>query len=81
VVEEKQDRKRGARIVVWALIIICAALFVGDFFVKKDTTHFAFERTSQFYAVYGFVACAVLVLLAKYVLRPLVMRREDYYEE
>jgi uncharacterized membrane protein YesL len=33
-----------------------------------------------FYAIYGFVACAFLVLAAKYILRPLVKREEDYYD-
>jgi len=31
-----------------------------------------------FYALYGFVACVLLVLLAK-EMRKLVMRNEDYY--
>jgi hypothetical protein len=33
-----------------------------------------------FYALYGFVACVLLVLLAK-EMRKLVMRDEDYYEQ
>jgi len=32
-----------------------------------------------FYSLYGFVACVILVLLAK-EMRKLVMRDEDYYE-
>ncbi len=43
--------------------------------------HFKWEQWPGFYAVYGFVACVLLVLIAKHVLRPLVMRGEDYYEE
>ena len=37
-------------------------------------------KSFGFYAVYGFVACVVLVLVAKYILRPMVIRKEDYYE-
>ena len=32
-----------------------------------------------FYAGYGFVACVLLVLIAK-EMRKLLMRREDYYD-
>ena len=54
-------------------------LLVIEFFVHKHP-HFLWEEWPEFYAVYGFVACVVLVLAAKYILRPLVKRREDYYD-
>jgi len=54
-------------------------LLVLDFFVHKHT-YFPWEEAPEFYAVFGFVACVGLVLVAKYVLRPLVMRKEDYYD-
>jgi hypothetical protein len=41
---------------------------------------FPWEGWFGFYAVFGFVACVALVLSAKYVLRPIVMRDEDYYD-
>lgn len=58
----------------------CVLLLVGDFFVPKEHVHFEWERWPQFYGVYGFVSCVVLVMLAKHGLRPLVMRDEDYYD-
>lgn len=42
--------------------------------------HFAWEQWPGFYAVFGFVACVVLVLVSRFILRPLVMRDEDYYD-
>ena len=38
------------------------------------------ERLPGFYGFYGFVACVALVLLSK-LLRKVVMRRDDYYDE
>lgn len=58
-----------------ALLILLAI----EFFVHKHP-HFAWEEWPEFYAIYGFVACVVLVLVSKYILRPLVKRREDYYD-
>jgi len=57
-----------------------AVLLIGDFFVHKHA-FFGWESWPEFYAVYGFVACVVLVLISKYVLRPLVMRDEEYYDD
>jgi hypothetical protein len=41
---------------------------------------FPVEDLFAWYALYGFVACVSLVLLAK-VLRVLIHRPEDYYDE
>jgi drug/metabolite transporter (DMT)-like permease len=54
-------------------------LLIIDLFVHKHP-HFPWEGWLEFYAVYGFVACVALVITAKYILRPLVKRREDYYD-
>lgn len=58
----------------------CVALLLAvDLFFHKHAI-FPWEAAFGFYSVYGFVACVVLVLVAKYILRPLVMRKEDYYD-
>lgn len=54
-------------------------LFVIDLFVHKHA-HFPWEHWPVFYAIFGFVACVLLVLISRFVLRPLVKRGEDYYE-
>jgi len=54
-------------------------LLIIDFFIHKHP-HFPWEGWLEFYAVYGFVAGVALVLAAKYILRPLMKRREDYYD-
>lgn len=58
---------------------VLVLLIIIDFFTPKHP-HFRWEEYPSFYAVYGFVACVVLVLFAKYVLRPIVKRKEDYYD-
>jgi len=54
-------------------------LLLVDLFIHKHA-YFAWGEWPEFYAVYGFVACVALVVAAKYILRPLVKRREDYYD-
>lgn len=74
------DKPERVKAVIVLLFISCAGLLLGDTLVPKDHAHFAWEAGFGFYAAYGFVACVLLVLISKYVLRPLIMRKEDYYD-
>ena len=72
------DHRRNVDFIVYALFAISAALFAVDTIVPKHSP-FAIEYTFGFYAIFGFVGCVALVLIAK-GLRVLLMRREDYYD-
>jgi len=73
------DKPRNVKILFAGYYSSLGILLILDFFVHKHA-HFQWAEWPEFYAVYGLVACVVLVLVAKYVLRPLVKRREDYYD-
>ena len=60
-------------------LFILMDLLFGYVWADKEA-HFGWESTIGFYASYGFVSCVLLVLVAKYFLRPLVIRDEDYYD-
>jgi len=62
--------------VFFAFLIVILGL---DFVIHRHTD-LVWEEWPGFYCVYGFVACVLLVLVSKYVLRPLVKRDEDYYD-
>jgi len=72
------DHPRNVTRVVYALGVLCAAMFAADFFYTKKV-HFDVEKLFGFYAVYGFLGSVGLVLAAK-AMRPLLRRDEDYYE-
>lgn len=72
------DNPKNVSRLIRSLYIICAMLFVADFFVHRHTVH-PWEDFTGFYALYGFIACVILVVMAKW-LRKLVMRKEDYYD-
>jgi hypothetical protein len=57
---------------------ICALLFLLDFILHRHITH-SWENAPVFYALFGFIACVALVLLAK-LMRKVLMRKEDYYD-
>jgi len=72
------DKPQNVRRVLWALVAICIATIGADFVYHRHIVH-PWEGVWGFYAIYGFVACVVLVLVAK-ELRKLLMRAEDYYD-
>jgi len=72
------DKRRNRRRVVHGLVALCLLLLGLDAFVHRHATH-PWDSLFGFYALYGFVACVLLVLLAK-ELRKLVMRDPDYYQ-
>jgi len=81
-VDEKKhifDDPKNLQRLLKALFASLVVLFALDGVVEKHP-HFPWEYGFGFYAVYGFIACVVLVLVARFVLRPLIMRREDFYD-
>lgn len=72
------DKPQNVRRVLWALVAMCIATIGADFVYHRHIVH-PWEGVWGFYAIYGFVACVVLVLVAK-ELRKLLMRAEDYYD-
>ena len=72
------DRPESKRTLwVW-LYAVCGLLVVPDFFTHRHE-YFGFDGSFAFFALLGFVSCAVLILFSKLV--GLVLKaREDYYD-
>ena len=82
------DKPRNVRIVLRSLYTVCAFVFLLDIInlipFAGGAGHLrhaeaSWEGFPGFYAIYGFVACVILVLVAKQ-LRKVLMRDEDYYD-
>ena len=73
------DNPRNVRRVVHGLVGVCVILAGLDLVLHRHITH-PWEAMIGFYAFYGFVACVLLVLLAK-ELRKVLIRKENYYDE
>ncbi|GAA0858214.1 hypothetical protein [Aliiglaciecola litoralis] len=72
------DKERNVTIILRVFYALCALLVILDFVVHRHI-YTDFEKIPAFYAIYGFVACVVLVVIAK-EMRKFLMRDEDYYE-
>lgn len=73
------DKPNNVKWILWIFYASCALLVLFDFIVHRHI-YVEFEKIPTFYALYGFVACVLLVLAAK-VLRRLIMRDEEYYDK
>ncbi|MGR3178942.1 MAG: hypothetical protein ACUZ8E_12890 [Candidatus Anammoxibacter sp.] len=73
------DNPKNVNKVLAVFFGACIVLLIVDIFIHKHG-HFSWEEKPEFFAVYGFVSCVILVLAAKYVLRKLVKRKEGYYD-
>lgn len=72
------DKPENVRWILIVFYILSGLLFALDFVVHRHI-YLDFEKIPAFYALYGFVACVVLVVIAKWM-RVLLMRKEDYYD-
>lgn len=78
-------RPEVIKTIINSLYGFCALLVFIDLFATFDIglhRHMLhpFEKVPGFYAIYGFVGCVVLVLIAK-EMRKVLMRKEDYYDD
>ena len=72
------DKPRNVKKLLIILYVVCALLLLTDVFYHKHAI-ISLEESFGFYGIYGFVACVILVLIAK-EMRRLLGREEDYYE-
>ena len=73
------DKKENIDKIIKVFYAVCALLVVVDFIVHRHIYH-DWENIPAFYAIYGFIGCVVLVLIAK-LMRKVLMKEEDYYDK
>jgi len=69
--------------VIWACMGILAAVVLVDvaFVDKEHHAHTAIEQVPGFWAVFGFLACVVIIIVSKWFGHAGIMTQEDYYED
>ena len=67
--------------VVRVCLGVLALLVLWDaFLVNKEPAHTGPEHLPGFWSVFGFIGCAVIVIVSKWYGHAGIMTREDYYE-
>ncbi len=73
------DKPENVNRVLYVFYALCVILVLADFVIHRHIG-LVWENIPAFYAIYGFVACVALVVVAK-LIRKVVMRKEDYYND
>lgn len=76
----RQRLKTVVRLALVALLF----LIVFDsipFIVDKEHAHTWVEKLPGFWSVFGFVGCAILIVVSKWFGHLGIMTRENYYDE
>ena len=74
IFEKPQNIKRFLVTFYVSLVV----LLIVDLFIHKHA-EFPWEGAPEFFAVYGFVSCVLLIFIAK-ILRMIIKRDEHYYD-
>ena len=72
------DNPKNVQGLLYGFYICCVLLIGIDFFFHRHIAH-PWEKMFGFYGLYGFVACTLLVIIAKQI-RKIIMRDESYYD-
>jgi hypothetical protein len=73
------DQSRNVKRLLMGFYILLVLLIVVDLFFPKHPV-VPWERYPFFYGAYGFVAYTSIVFVSGYILRKIIMRKEDYYD-
>jgi hypothetical protein len=74
------DRKENVTKVARTLYVVCALLLLADFIIHRHAETDV-DGLFGFYGFYGFLGSVFLVMSAKEILRRIVKRSEDYYDD
>ncbi len=72
------DKPKNVKRFLGIFYLSLVVLLIIDFFIHKHG-EFPWEDAPNFFAVYGFVSCVLLIFIAK-VLRIFIKRDENHYE-
>lgn len=78
--QDKKPRPNAAKLrkILLYFYVACASVLALDVILHRHYEH-PWEWVPFFYCVFGFVACVILVVIAKLMRKPL-MRSETYYD-
>ena len=62
-------------------IIVLGMIALADIAVPSHHVYFWWDRIPGFNAIFGLIACIVIILVSKFIGHRGIMQREDFYKE
>ncbi len=63
-----------------SFLVILALLVIGDLFVPRHHPHFLGDEIPGFWALFGLLACMLIIVFSKWLGHAWLFRPETYYE-
>ena len=60
---------------------ILVLLVVADFIIPRHEIHFFGDKIPGFWSLFGFISCALIIVVSKWLGQHWLMRNEDYYDK
>jgi len=73
---EKPNVSKAVRYIFYTSLVL---LLISEFFVEKHV-YFSWAAFPAFNAVFGFISCVVIIVVAKVLGKLWLQKREDYYD-
>ena len=59
---------------------ILVLLIVADFIIPRHEIHFFGDKVPGFWSLFGFISCALIIVVSKWLGHHWLMRDDDYYD-
>ena len=56
-------------------------LILVDFIIPRPEIHFFGDKIPGFWSLFGFISCALIIVVSKWLGQHWLMRDEDYYDK
>ena len=60
---------------------ILVLLILADFIIPRHEIHFFGDKVPGFWSLFGFISCALIIVVSKWLGHHWLMRDEDYYDK
>lgn len=75
-----RDRLKTVIRISYAVLALLVVIDAIPMIVDKHHAHTAVEHLPGFWAVFGFLACVLIIIISKWYGHLGIMTREDYYD-
>ncbi len=72
--------RRHYSLVKNSFLVLLALLILGDLAIPRHHIHFLGDMIPGFWAVFGFLSCAIIIIGSKWLGHAWLFRPEDYYD-
>lgn len=74
------DKPILKKIFIIALVLVAGLEILTVNILHLGHGHFWFENLPAFGSGYGLISCLIIIVLAKFILAPILGKKEDYYD-